>query len=92
MSHMNTTLAIQLAQSLSLIACILFAVWYVVPWLESRSRTEALVPLVWVRVMRNFALQLYSAQQAGFAVSEAAPLRLMLLRAGRFDMPPPLLP
>ena len=61
---MNTTLAILLAQSLSLIACILFAVWYVVPWLESRSRTEALVPLVWVHVMRNFALQLYSAQQA----------------------------
>jgi hypothetical protein len=55
---MNTTLAIPLAQSLSLIACILFAVWYVVPWLESRSGTEALVPLVWVHVMRNFALQL----------------------------------
>ena len=29
---MNTTLAILLAQSLSLIACILLAVWYVVPW------------------------------------------------------------
>jgi hypothetical protein len=52
-SHMNTTLAILLAQSLSLTACILFAVWYVVPWLESRSRTEALVPLVWVHRVFN---------------------------------------
>ena len=39
---MNTPLAILLAQSLSLIACILFAIWYVLPWRESRSRTEAL--------------------------------------------------
>jgi hypothetical protein len=60
---MNTTLAILLAQSLSLIACILFAVWYVVPWLESRSRTEALVPLVWVHVMRN--LQRARVRQRG---------------------------
>jgi hypothetical protein len=43
-SHVNVTLAILLAQSLSLIACTLFAVWCVVPWLESRSQTEALVP------------------------------------------------
>jgi hypothetical protein len=71
-SYMNTTLAILLAQSLSLIACILFAVWYVVPWLQARSRTEALLPLVWMHVMRNLALQLYSAQQAGFAISDAA--------------------
>ena len=50
---MNTTLAIPLAQSLSLIVCIS-------------------CPSYGVHVMRNFALQLYSAQQSGFAISDAA--------------------
>jgi hypothetical protein len=50
----------------------MFAVWYVVPWLRARPRAEALTPLIWVHVFRNLVLQLYSAQQAGFTISDSA--------------------
>jgi hypothetical protein len=69
---MNTTSAVLIAQASSLIAFGMFAVWYVVPWLRARTRAEALMSLIWVHVFRNLALQLYSAQQAGFAISDSA--------------------
>ncbi|MBV9112181.1 MAG: hypothetical protein JOY67_05095 [Hyphomicrobiales bacterium] len=69
---MNATSAILTAQALSLIAFGMFAFWYVVPWLRARTRAEALTSLIWVHMFRNLALQLYSAQQAGFAISDGA--------------------
>lgn len=68
---MNVTLAHALAQLSSLIAFVTLAIWYVAPWARARGRADALVPLLWVHVFRYVALQLYSAQQAGFPISDA---------------------
>jgi len=68
---MNTITAIGLAQLSSLIVLVLCALWYVVPWLKARSLADALVPLLWVHAFRSVALQLYSAQQTGFPISDA---------------------
>jgi hypothetical protein len=69
---MNLTAVAGLANVLSLIVFILLAAWQVAPWLKSRPRAPALVPLVWVNAFRHVALQIYSAQQSGFAVSDGA--------------------
>jgi hypothetical protein len=54
---------------LSFAALIAAAVWHVAPWLAQRGRAGALVPLLWVHAFRHVALQIVSAQKAGFAVS-----------------------
>jgi len=61
-----------LANVLSLVMFTLLAVWYVAPWLGRLKRAEALTPLVWVNAFRHIALQIYSAQRFGFAVSDGA--------------------
>ncbi len=58
------------AQLLSLIVFAAIASWYVVPWLGRRSRADALIALLWVHVFRYVALQVFSAQQAGFPISD----------------------
>ena len=68
---MNTTSALTIAQSLSLVTFLVIAVWYVVPWLKVRSRVDALTPLIWVHAFRNLALHLYSAQQSGLAIPDS---------------------
>jgi hypothetical protein len=68
---MNTLTAIGLAQLSSLIVLVLWAFWYAVPWLKARSLADALIPLLWVHAFRSVALQLYSAQQAGFPIPDA---------------------
>jgi hypothetical protein len=45
------------------------AVLYVAPWLGAQQRADALAPLLWVHAFRHVALQIFSAQQFGFAVS-----------------------
>jgi hypothetical protein len=50
----------------------MIAVWYVAPWLAARPRTKALAPLLWVQAFRHVALQIFSAQKFGFAVSDSA--------------------
>jgi hypothetical protein len=67
---MDTTAAALTANSLSFLVCILIAVWYVVPWLRSRPRAVALSALLWVHAGRHIALQIFSAQRAGFAVPD----------------------
>jgi hypothetical protein len=69
---MNTTSAIILAQSLNLVAFIILAFWYAVPWLKSRSRVNALTVLILVHLGRTLALQLYSSQQAGMVISDSS--------------------
>jgi hypothetical protein len=61
-----------LALILSFIVFVLIAVWYVMPWLRSRSRGDALIALLWVHAFRYIALQIFSAQKFGFAVSDSA--------------------
>ena len=58
------------AQFGSLFVFICLARWYVLPWLARLSRTKALTALLWVHVFRYVALQTYSAQHAGFPISD----------------------
>jgi len=66
------TAAAGLASTLSFIVLLLMATWYVIPWLKSRSRADALTALLWVQAFRYVALQIFSAQKFGFAVSDGA--------------------
>ena len=66
------TAAAGLASTLSFIVLLLMATWYVIPWLKSRSRADALTALLWVQAFRYIALQIFSAQKFGFAVSDGA--------------------
>src|SRR5215467_11931897 len=61
-----------LASTLSFIVFLLMATWYLVPWLKSRGRADALTVLLWIHAFRYVALQIFSAQKFGFAVSDAA--------------------
>src|SRR5215467_12984531 len=68
---MNTLLASQAgAQFISLFVYVALAAWYVNPWLRSRNRADALIALLSVHVFRYVALQTYSAQHAGFPISD----------------------
>jgi len=66
------TVAAALASTLSFIVFLLLAVWYVAPWLRNCDRADALIGLLWVQAFRYVALQIFSAQKFGFAVSDAA--------------------
>jgi hypothetical protein len=59
-----------LASTLSFIAFGMIAAWHVVPWLRTQERAAALVALIWVQAFRYVALQIFSAQKFGFAVSD----------------------
>jgi hypothetical protein len=61
-----------LASVLSFLIFVIMAALYAAPWLATRQRAEALTPLLWVHAFRYVALQIYSAQQFGFAVSDSA--------------------
>jgi hypothetical protein len=58
------------AATLSFIFAALAAKWYAAPWLRARPRAAALVPLLWIHALRYIALQIFSAQAAGFDVPE----------------------
>jgi hypothetical protein len=59
-----------LAMLLSFVAFIAAATWHVAPWLLRQRRADALIALLWVHAFRHVALQILSAQKAGFAVSD----------------------
>ena len=67
---MTLTAAAALANLLNFIMFAMIAVWYVAPWLANRPRAEALTALLWVQAFRVVALQIFSAQHFGFAVSD----------------------
>jgi hypothetical protein len=71
-SFMTLTLAAALANVLNFVIFMMIAVWYVAPWLAARNRAEALAPLLWVQAFRHVALQIFSAQKFGFAVTDGA--------------------
>ena len=68
---MTFTSAHAVAQLCSLVVFTTVGIWYVAPWLRTRNRADALIALLWVHVFRYVALQLFSAQQAGFPISDA---------------------
>jgi hypothetical protein len=67
---MSITAAHALAQISSLVVFVTLGIWYVAPWARGQTRADALIPLLWVHVFRYVALQLFSAQQAGFPISD----------------------
>jgi hypothetical protein len=69
---MSLMSAAALASVLSFIMFAIMAINYVAPWLATQQRAEALIPLLWVHAFRYVALQIYSAQQFGLAVSDGA--------------------
>ena len=68
---MNPATAANLARLFSLGLYVLLASWYVIPWLRTRQRADALIPLLWVHAFRYVALHLVDAQPAGYAISNA---------------------
>jgi len=66
------------AQLLSLIVFGAIAIWYVVPWLNGRTRAEALIALLWVHVFRYVALQVFSAQTTGFPISDEGAMEIVV--------------
>jgi hypothetical protein len=69
---MNLTAAAGLASAASFVVFLLLARWHVIPWMRRQSRTAALIPLLWIHAFRHVALQIFSAQHVGFAVSDTA--------------------
>src|SRR5258706_3915839 len=67
---MNLKAAAALAQMSSLVVFATMAKWYVVPWIKSRGRADALIAVLWAHAFRYVALQVYAAQQAGFPISD----------------------
>jgi len=65
---MTPTSAALVANSLSLLLCVLIAVWYLVPWLKTRNLAAALTALLWFHAFRYVALELFSAQRAGLPI------------------------
>jgi hypothetical protein len=68
---MSLMSAAALASVLSFVIFAIMAVWYVAPWLATWRRAEALALLLWVHAFRHIALQIFSAQRFGFAVSDS---------------------
>jgi hypothetical protein len=66
------------AQLISLIVFLTMARWYVVPWLNARSRADALIALLWVQVFRYVALQVFSAQHDGFPISDGGAMEIVI--------------
>jgi hypothetical protein len=66
------------AQLISLIVLIAIARWYVIAWLNSRPRVDALIALLWVHVFRYVALQVFSAQHNGFPVSDGGAMEIVV--------------
>ena len=67
---MDITAAAYAASTLSFIVWAGAAKWYAIPWLRQHGRATALTALLWIHALRYVALQIYSAQAAGFAVPD----------------------
>jgi hypothetical protein len=66
------------AQFISLFVFIAAARWHVMPWLNGRPRADALIALLWVHVFRYVALQVFSAQQSGFPISDDGAMEIVV--------------
>ena len=68
---MDLTAAALLAMSLNFFVYATAAVWYFMPWSKTVSLAKAVTPLVWVHAFRTIALQLFSSQEAGYAIADS---------------------
>jgi hypothetical protein len=66
------------AQLISVVVYAAIARWYVAPWLKLRTRADALVPLLWVHVFRYVALNVFSAQETGFPISDSGAMEIVV--------------
>jgi hypothetical protein len=66
------------AQFISLLVFSSIAIWYVAPWLNTRSRADALIALLWVHVFRYIALQVFSSQRDGFPISDGGAMEIVM--------------
>jgi hypothetical protein len=73
---MNLALAQGLAALISVAVYAVIAIFYLIPWMKARNLAAAFTPLLWINVFRYMALQGYSAQAAGFPVSDAQEMRV----------------
>ena len=60
---MTPFLVLSIQSTLSLVAFSLIALWHLEPRLRTRSREDALVPLLWVQAFRYAPLALYAPGQ-----------------------------
>ena len=67
------------AQFISLLVFIAAGRWYVIPWLNTRPRADALIALLWVHVFRYVALQVFSAQRTGTVPPEPGRMPLAVV-------------
>ena len=68
---MNLVAAGLIATAISFVLLITAAVWYAVPWMRRQPLEVALTAPLWVHAFRYVALQIFSAQQFGFHVSDS---------------------
>jgi len=66
------------AQFITLFVLAMAARWYVVPWLNRLPRADALTALLWVHVFRYVALNVFSAQQNGFPISDDGAMEIVV--------------
>ncbi len=63
---------------ISLVVYSLIAVWYVVPWLKTLDKRQALTAPLWIHVFRYVTLYLLVAQREGYAISDQT-LRVVVI-------------
>ena len=67
---MNLTAASLVATTISFVLFILFALWHAAPWMNRRPLAVALSVPLWIHAFRHVALQVFSAQRAGFHIPD----------------------
>jgi hypothetical protein len=69
---LNLTVAGLIATAISYVLFVTMAIQLVGPWMNRQALAVALSVPLWVHAFRHIALQIFSAQQFGFAISDAA--------------------
>jgi hypothetical protein len=64
------TAAALVAMALSFVVFITAAAWYAIPRMRPVALGAAITPLLWIHAFRYVALQLFSAQEFGFAIPD----------------------
>jgi hypothetical protein len=64
------TAAALVAMALSFVVFATAAAWCAVPWMRAVALGVAITPLLWIHAFRYVALQLFSAQEFGFAIPD----------------------
>jgi hypothetical protein len=65
-------------QLITIVVYAVIAVWYVIPWIRTLSRAQALIALNWVHVFRYSVLYLAIAQREGYAITDRAAAQITI--------------